>query len=177
MKIIKKAISLLLIFTVIFSINIVSMSYPEIKSIFDDWLITRSYAAGVDDFIEGFAPAGTQDLAVKAAVTASSTYNSAEGRWHLDRINDGTFTFNNETAGFSTATNEVAYNDSMTQEEKDAAVAESKTKEFTMDFDLEGYYNISRVVLFRHGAFPDTFEIQVSVDGELYTTVSSESLK
>ena len=25
----------------------------------------------------------------------------------------------------------------MTQEEKDAAVAESKTKEFTMDFDLE----------------------------------------
>ena len=97
MKIIKKVISLLLIFTIIFSVNIVSMSYPEIKSIFDEWLLTRTYAAGVDDFIEGFAPAGTQDLAVKANVTASSTYNSAEGRWHLDRINDGTFTYNGKT--------------------------------------------------------------------------------
>ena len=169
----KKVLSVFLALTFIFSLNIMSATQPVLQKIFKD--IFSVNAAAVEDLILQYAPEGTTDIALKANVTASSTYNSAEGKWHLDRINDGAFTFNGIKAGFSTATNEVTYNDSMTQEEKDAAVAESKMKEFTMTFDLEGFYEISRVVLFKFGAFPDTFEIQVSEDGKTYKTVASES--
>ncbi len=169
----KKVLSVFLALTMIFSLNIMSATQPTLQKLFKD--VFSVNAAAIVDAIMKYAPEGTQDLALRASVTASSAYISADGKWHLDRINDGEFTFNGVEAGFSTATDEVSYNDSMTQEQKDAAVAESKNKEFTMTFDLEGFYNVSRVAMFQFGAFPDTFEIQVSEDGEIYKTVSSQS--
>ena len=151
----KKVLSVFLVLTIIFSMNIVSATQPALQELFKN--VFSVNAAALEDAIMKYAPAGTEDIALKASVTASSCYYSAEGKWHLDRINDGEFMFNGMAAGFSTATNEVSYNDSMTQEQKDAAVEESKNKEFTMTFDLEGFYDISRVALFKHGAFPDTF--------------------
>ena len=169
----RKTIAVVLTFTMMLSFSFLSLSQPTLQRIFKD--IFSVNAAALEDTIMKYAPEGTDDLALKASVTASSTYNSAEGKWHLDRINDGEFKFNGIDAGFSTATDEVAYNNNMTQEEKAAAQAESKVKEFTMTFDLEGFYDIGRVVMFKFGAFPDTFEIQVSEDGELYETVATRS--
>ncbi len=169
----KKVLSVFLALTFIFSLNVMSATQPTLQKIFKD--IFSVGASAIEDAIMKYAPAGTEDLALKASVTASSCYYSADGKWHLDRINDGEFRFNGVDAGFSTSTTEVAYNDNMTEEQKQAAVNESKNKEFTMTFDLEGFYNISRIAMFKFGAFPDTFELQVSVDGEEYKTVASES--
>lgn len=169
----KKVLSVFLALTFIFSLNIMSATQPTLQKLFKDIFSVSAFA--IDDAIMKYAPEGTDDIALKASVTASSCYTSAEGKWHLDRINDGEFFFNGQEAGFSTATDEVAYNNNMTQEQKDAAVEESKNKVFTMTFDLEGFYDISRVALFKHGAFPDTFEIQVSEDGETYKTVVTKS--
>ena len=69
-----------------------SATQPVLQKIFKD--IFSVNAAAVEDLILQYAPEGTTDIALKANVTASSTYNSAEGKWHLDRINDGAFTFN-----------------------------------------------------------------------------------
>ena len=169
----KKAIAVVLTLTMMMSFSFLSLSQPTLQKMFEG--IFSVNAAALEDAIMKYAPEGTEDLALKASVIASSSYTSANGQWHLDRINDGSFTFDGGPAGFSTATDEVAYNNNMTQEEKDAAVATSKVKEFIMTFDLEGFYNVSRVALFTYGAFPDTFEIQVSEDGETYKTVASES--
>ncbi len=180
MKRINKTISVLLIITLFFSFNIVSLAYPELKLLLGNLFSTNAYA--VDDVIADYAPSGTRDLAVDASVSASSIYTSGDGHWDLARINDGTMTYNggengyNGNAGYTSSPEEVYYHpDNMTQAEKDAAVAESKTKPLTIDFDLEGFYDVSRVALFRHGSFPDTFDIQISTDGENYSTVATKS--
>ncbi len=180
MKRINKAISVLLIITLVFSFNIVSLSYPELKLLLGNLFSINAYA--VDDVIAGYAPSGTRDLAVDASVTASSSYTSGDGHWELARINDGAMTYNsgpngyNGEAAYSSSPDEVYFdNNSMTQAEKDAAVAESKTKPLTIDFDLEGFYDISRVTLFHIASFPDTFDIQTSTDGKTYNAVATES--
>lgn len=163
MRKVKKALSVLLVITCIFSFNIVSMAYPELKSVLSG--LFSAEASAIDELIMQYAPEGTQDFALKAVVSATSSYSSADGKWHLDRINDGSFTFNGSKAGFSTDTNETTNKE------------ESKTKPLTITFDLEGYYDISRVALFTHGAFPDEFEIRTSMDGkeDTYTTIKNET--
>lgn len=177
---IKRVISAFLALTFIFSLNVISASQPAIQKIFSNLFSVNAQA--IDDVISKYAPDGTRDLAIDASVTASSSYTSGTGQWELARINDGTLVYNggengyNGNAGFTSSPEEIYYHpDNMTEEEKAAAVAESKTTPLWIVFDLEGFYDISRVTLFRHGAFPDTFEIQVSDDGESYTTVVSES--
>lgn len=76
-----------------------SISYPEIKSLFDS--IFSLSASAVDSFIMNYAPSGTRDLAVDASVSASSSYNSGDGHWDLSRINDGTMTYNGGTNGYN----------------------------------------------------------------------------
>lgn len=173
----KKAVAVFLTLTMMFSMSFMSLSYPEIQDLF-----SLRASAQVDDVITKYAPEGTRDVAVDASVTASSSYTSGNGQWELARINDGSLYFNggengyNGKAGFTSHPDEVPYHPTnMTQAQKDAAVAESKTKPLWIAFDLEGYYDVDRVTLFRHGAFPDTFEIQVSDDGETYTTVTTKS--
>lgn len=177
----KKAVAVFLTLTMMLSMNLVSLSYPAVQAMFSD-LFSLSASALVDDVVTKYAPDGARDVAVDAAVTASSSYTSGNGQWELARINDGSLYFNggengyNGKAGFTSHPDEVPYHPTnMTQEQKDAAVAESKTKPLWIAFDLEGYYDVSRVTLFRHGAFPDTFEIQVSDDGESYRTVATKS--
>ncbi|MBQ6932002.1 MAG: hypothetical protein IJN38_07730, partial [Clostridia bacterium] len=97
MKRINKAISVLLIITLVFSFNIVSLSYPELKLLLGNLFSINAYA--VDDVIAGYAPSGTRDLAVDASVTASSSYTSGDGHWELARINDGTMTYNGGANG------------------------------------------------------------------------------
>ncbi|MBR0349730.1 MAG: InlB B-repeat-containing protein, partial [Clostridia bacterium] len=163
MRKVKKALSVLLVITCIFSFNIVSMAYPELKSVLSG--LFSAEASAIDELIMQYAPEGTQDFALKAVVSATSSYSSADGKWHLDRINDGSFTFNGSKAGFSTDTNETTNQN------------ESLTKPLTLTFDLEGYYDISRVALFTHGAFPDEFEIRTSMDGkeDTYKTIKNET--
>ena len=163
MRILKKAISALLAVTIIFSFNILSMAYPELSSVLSDIFSVK--ASAIDEKIMQYAPEGTQDFALKATVTASSSYSSADGKWHLDRINDGSFTYNGVKAGFSTATNETT--------DKDA----SKYLPLTLIFDLEGYYDVSRIALFKHGSFPNNFTISTSLDGNTYDEVSNQTGK
>lgn len=177
---IKRGLSLFLAITFVLSLNIMSAVQPTLSGIFEDIFSVRASAA--DDVITKYAPSGTRDLAVDATVTASSSYTSGTGQWDLARINDGSLVYNggefgyNGNAGFTSSPDEIYYHpDNMTQAEKDAAVAESKTKPLTIDFDLEGFYNVSNVTLFRHGSFPDSFEIKTSQDGVNYTTVASKS--
>lgn len=176
----KRGLSVILVLSFVFSMNIMSATQPTLKKIFAD-VFTVS-ASAVDDVITKYAPSGTRDLAVDATVTASSSYTSGTGQWDLARINDGSLVYNggefgyNGNAGFTSSPDEIYYHpDNMTQEEKDAAVAESKIKPLTIDFDLEGFYDVSCVALFRHGAFPDSFEIKTSSDGVNYTTVATKS--
>lgn len=176
----RKVISILLALTIVFSLNIMSASQPELQKIFSNLFSVNAFA--IDDLILKYAPEGTRDVALDASVTSSSYYSSGTGQWHLDRVNDGTMTYNggengyNGKAGYTSSTSEVYFHpDNMTEEEKLAAQAESKVKPWWMVFDLEGFYDISRVTLFKYGAFPDTFEVQVSNDGVNYTTVASES--
>lgn len=176
----KKAIAVVLTFTMMLSFSFLSLSQPTLQKILSDMFIISAYA--VDDVISKYAPDGTRDVAVDAAVTASSSYTSGTGQWELARVNDGTLVYNggefgyNGNAGFTSHPDEVPYHPTnMTQEQKDAAVAESKTKPLWVAFDLEGFYDVIRVTLFRHGAFPDTFEIQVSDDGANYRTVATKS--
>ncbi|MBP3442280.1 MAG: discoidin domain-containing protein [Clostridia bacterium] len=172
----KKGVAVLLTLALLLSTGFLSLSYPELKTIFS------VSASAVDDVISKYAPEGTRDVAVDASVSASSSYTSGNGQWELARINDGSLYYYggengyNGKAGFTSHPDEVPYHPTnMTQDEKDAAVAESKTKPLWIAFDLEGFYDVSRVVLFRHGSFPDTIEIQVSDDGESYETVTSVS--
>lgn len=176
----KKAISVLLTVSMMLSFSFLSLSHPFLQGFFTDMFALKAYAA--DEVVTKYAPEGTRDVAVDAAVTASSSYTSGNGQWELARINDGSLVYSggefgyNGNAGFTSSPDEIYYHpDNMTQEEKDAAVAESKTKPLWVAFDLEGFYDVSRVTLFRHGAFPDTFEIQVSDDGESYRTVATKS--
>ena len=176
----KRAIAVVLTLTMMFSMSFLSVSHPALTGIFSDLFSVKSYA--VDEVVSKYAPDGTRDVAVDASVTASSSYTSGNGQWELARINDGSLYYNggengyNGKAGFTSHPDEVAYHPTnMTQAQKDAAVAESKTKPLWVAFDLEGYYDVSRVTLFRHGSFPDTFEIQISEDGETYRTVATKS--
>lgn len=176
----RKAIAVVLSLSMMLSFGFLSLSQPTLQKIFADMFAVSAYA--VDDVISKYAPDGTRDVAVDAAPAASSSYTSGNGQWELARINDGSLVYNggefgyNGNAGFTSHPDEVPYHPTnMTQEQKDAAVAESKTKPLWISFDLEGFYDISRVTLFRHGAFPDTFEIQVSDDGVSYSTVTTKS--
>ncbi len=176
----RKVLSALLTVSLMLSFSFLSLSQPVLQKIFTDLFALKAYAA--DEVILKYAPDGTRDVALDAAVTASSSYTSGNGQWELDRINDGTLVYNggefgyNGNAGFTSHPDEVPYHPTnMTQTEKDAAVAESKTKPLWIAFDLEGFYDVSRVTLFRHGAFPDTFEIQVSDDGVSYNSVATKS--
>ena len=168
MKRIRRAISVLLVLTIVFSINIMSAALPELQRIF------TVKASAVDEVISKYAPSGTRDLAVDGKVTSSSYYSSGDGHWELERVNDGALYYNGEDgyngkAGYTTSPEEVYYHpENMTEAEKAAAVAESKTKPWWMIFDLEGYYDISRMTLFTHGAFPDSFNVEVSSDGETW---------
>ena len=105
MRKIKKALSVLLVVTCIFSFNIVSMAYPELKSVLSG--LFSAEASAIDELIMQYAPEGTQDFALKAVVSATSSYSSTDGNWHLDRINDGAFSFKGRKAGFSTDPNET----------------------------------------------------------------------
>lgn len=176
----KRAISVILTLTLMLSMSFMSVSQPVLQDMLYDIFSVR--ASAVDDVVGKYAPDGTRDVAVDGVPTASSSYTSGTGQWELARINDGTLTYNggehgyNGNAGFTSSPDEVPYHPTnMTDEEKAAAVAESKTKPLWVAFDLEGYYDISSVALFRHGAFPDTFEIQVSDDGQTYETVTTQS--
>lgn len=116
------------------------------------------FASAISSNIMKYAPIGTRDLAIDATVRASSAYEAPNGQWSIKNINDGKL--QNETGGFSTDT------------------AESVPDEYTpawLLFDLEGYYDIKKVVLFSYGAFPDTYRIEVSADGVEYKTVASDS--
>lgn len=177
----KKAVAVLLTLTMMLSMSFLSLSHPALEAIFSD-LFSLKASALVDDVVLNYAPDGTRDVAVDAVPTASSSYTSGNGQWELARINDGSLYYNggengyNGRAGFTSHPDEVPYHPTnMTQSQKDAAVAESKTKPLWVAFDLEGYYDISRVALFRHGSFPDTIEIQISDDGESYETVKTVS--
>ena len=74
---VKKVISVLLIITFVFSFNIISLSYPELKLLLGNLFSIN--ACAVDDVIAGYAPSGTSDLTVDASVTASSSYTSGDG--------------------------------------------------------------------------------------------------
>lgn len=174
--ILKRTIAVILSVIMIFSMGLLSVSQSVLQELFS----VTAYA--VDDVIGKYAPDGTRDVAVDAVVSASSSYTSGTGQWDLVRINDGSLYYNggelgyNGNAGFTSSPDEVPYHPTnMTDEEKAAAVAESKTKPLWIAFDLEGFYDIDSVALFRHGAFPDTFEIQTSDDGESYRTVATRS--
>ncbi len=176
----KRVLSVLLVLTFIFSLNIMSALQPTIQKFFANMFSVNAVA--VDDVIQKYAPVGTRDVAIDAVASASSSYTSGTGQWELARVNDGSLVYNggefgyNGNAGFTSSPDEIYYHpDNMTQAEKDAAVAESKTKPLWVAFDLEGFYDVSRVTLFRHGAFPDTFEIQISDDGVNYDTVTTRS--
>lgn len=176
----RKAVAVVLTLSMMLSFSFLSLSQPTLQKLFMDLFSLRAYA--IDEVVTKYAPDGMRDVAVDAAVTASSSYTSGTGQWELARINDGTMSYNggefgyNGNAGFTSSPDEVYYHPTnMTQAEKDAAVAESKTKPLWIAFDLEGFYDVSRVTLFRHGAFPDTFEIQVSDDGVSYRTVATKS--
>ncbi len=175
----KRFISVLLALTVIFSLNIVSLSQPVLRDIFSSAVFAN--ALEMDDLITKYMPEGTRNLALDAFPTASSYLTSANGQWHIDRVNDGTMRYvsddglYNGPAGYTSSTDEVKFDASLTPEEKETQQQATQNLEWWMVFDLEGFYDISRVAMFRYGAYPNDFTIQVSDDGVNYTTVSTQT--
>ncbi len=173
----KKIVSVLLALTMIFGMNIISFSQPILREIFSNTLFAN--ALDMDDLISKYMPEGTRDLALDAATTASTYHTSSNGQWDLERVNDGTMTYAspdglyNGPAGYTSSTDEVKFDSSLTDEEKEVQKQATQNLEWWMVFDLEGFYNIERVAMFRYGAFPNDFTIQVSDDGVNYTTVKS----
>lgn len=115
-------------------------------------------AFAVSDSIMSYCPDGARLLSVDGTAFSSSPYEGSAGWWSVSNINDGKL--QNETGGFTTS------------------VSEDVPDEYTPAWiliDLEGYYYINRTVIFPYGAYPDSYRIEVSADGESFTQVASDS--
>ena len=116
-----------------------------------------NFAFAVSDSILSYQPEGTRLISVDGKASSSSPYEGSAGWWSVSKINDGHL---QETGGFTTS------------------VSEDVPDEYTPAWiliDLEGYFYIKRTVLFPYGAYPDSYRIEVSADGENFTQVASDS--
>ncbi|MBQ7549001.1 MAG: discoidin domain-containing protein [Clostridia bacterium] len=148
----KKIISVLLCAVFIFCFDFLAASKDALSSLFSFG------ASAVNDGILAYCPAGSRDLALDADVESSSPYYGSNGWWKVENINDGCL--QRETGGFTTSTQED--------------VPDENTPAWIL-FDLEGYYDLTRVVLFAYGAYPDSYRLEVSEDGESFTQAAGDT--
>ncbi|MGW0227918.1 carbohydrate-binding protein [Actinopolymorpha singaporensis] len=108
--------------------------------------------------VAGYAPDGTSNIAVGATVTSSSSYEMPSETWAMAFLN-------NQVAGTADGWSTNPY-------EK----VQDPTATAWVRYDFGDTYDLDRVVVFpRSKSFPADFRVEVSDDGDTYTTVFSSS--
>ena len=101
-----------------------------------------------------FSPENCINLAPESKVSCADSIESENGSISLNHLTNGV---NGDKLFFSTQSHDENYED------------------VDIDFDLLQYADIKRIKLFAWGIFPKDLDIQLSVDGKNYITVSSYS--